>query len=150
MSEQQPQSLDRHKIVLLPLNETYHRNGMSKQALYEATRGVWKIDKRWLDQIEYAFGVFERKIVSVYKPYPDKWNPGGTASYRTRPSAHTNNPKRWEFTAPIDPPPEIERSCLHKSVDKCLPRQHRQPAYRIMKSLPPGRSAAFLITPEKW
>ena len=140
--------MSRHKVVLLPLSKTYKKDG-GKQALYEATRGVWRMAKWRLVSIEYAFGVYQRKIVSVYKPHPDKWNPGGTASYRTRPAAHTDNPKRWEFTAPIEPPEKM-KDCLHKSANECLPRQHRQPAYRIMKMQPSSKPTAVHITSEKW
>ena len=139
-----------HKVVLLPLFRSYKKDGGEK-ALYEATRGIWKIDdEERRSLIEYAFGVFNRKIVSVYKPDADGWQPGGTATYDTRPSKETNNPDKWEFTATVKPPQEIVDSCLHKFVGHCLPPRHERLECRILMPLPPGRSAAFILTKETW
>ena len=123
--------MSEHKVVLLPLFQTY-REGMSEDALYEAIRGNWVIAEQRLPQIEYAVGIFNQEVVGVYEPDPDKWQQVGNC---------------WKFTNKAALP---EISVQKKVGEQCLPVYHRRPAYRIMKSLPPGRSAAFLITPEKW
>ena len=139
-----------HKVVLLPLFRSYKKDGGEK-ALYEATRGIWKIDdEERRSLIEYAFGVFNRKIVSVYKPDADGWQPGGTATYDTRPSKETNNPDRWEFTATVKPPQEIVDSCLHKPVGHRLPPRHQEPEYRILMPSSSSKEVAFYIASGEW
>ena len=123
--------MSEHKVVLLPLFQTYHE-GMSEDALYEAIRGKWIIAKWRLPQIEYAIGIVKQEVVGVYEPDPNKWRQVSNC---------------WEFTGKTAPP---EISVQKKVSQECFPLRRRQPAYRIMKPLPPGRPAAFLITTKEW
>lgn len=77
--------------ILFRINEMY-REGMSAQALYEATRGEWKVGPRRA-QASYAFAVYEGIVREAYRI--ERWFPAGTTQYRT----HTFNgdPDQWEF-----------------------------------------------------
>ena len=120
-----------HKVVLLPLPQTYHE-GMNDDAFYKAIRGNWIIAEWRLPQIEYAVGVVKQEIVGVYEPDPNGWRQIG---------------KCWKFTGKVAPP---EISIQKKVSKQCFSPYRQRPAYRIMKPLPPGRPAAFLITTEEW
>lgn len=41
---------------------------MSKDELYDAMRGVWRVSRKKLQEIEYVFGVYNSLIVAVYNP----------------------------------------------------------------------------------
>ena len=68
------------KAILIRISKSYH-DQMSPIALYEATRGVWKLGDR-RDEAEYAFSIADGKILEVYKI--QSWHPAGSTSYYTR------------------------------------------------------------------
>lgn len=82
-----------HRVLLIRINQLY-RYGMSECALYEATRGIWKIGTR-RNGVEYVFAVFRGIVREVYKV--DKWVPAGTTKYATRPQEDLQDKERWEF-----------------------------------------------------
>ncbi len=91
-------------VLLIRINQL-HRYGMSPHALYEATRGVWKLGER-REKAEYAMAVFEGVVREVYTI--DTWHPAGTIPYTTRPSDELKIAGRWEFIG--KPAPEPVRS----------------------------------------
>lgn len=66
---------------------------MDALALYEATRGVWRLGDR-RKGAKLGFTVYGREIIEVYTI--DEWLPAGTLPYRTRPSKDFDK-SRWEF-----------------------------------------------------
>lgn len=80
------------RVVLLQIPRLY-REGMSDVALYEATRGFWRMQPGDRD-IDYAFAVSDGIIREVYAI--DRWQPAGTDTYRTR-SLGAVDRGRWEF-----------------------------------------------------
>lgn len=41
---------------------------MDEKTLYDTVRGVWRVSKEKVKEIEYVFGVYNSLIVAVYKP----------------------------------------------------------------------------------
>jgi hypothetical protein len=81
-------------VLLIRINQLY-RPEMSVQALYEATRGVWKLGDR-RESVRYALAVFEGVVREVYEI--EHWHRAGTTPYETRDHADVDIPGRWEFT----------------------------------------------------
>ena len=57
----------KHHIMVIKVNQRYEEN-MDPDALYSVVRGIWKASKKRAQKVEYAFGVYQSRIVSVYKP----------------------------------------------------------------------------------
>ena len=60
----------KHHIMVIKVNQRYEEN-MDPDALYSVVRGIWKASKKRAQKVEYAFGVYQSKVVAVYKP--TKW-----------------------------------------------------------------------------
>lgn len=71
---------------------------MSQQALFEVTRGVWKIGSR-RENAQLAFAVYRGIVKEVYTI--TSWHPAGTLQYQTRGDIH--HPGRWEFNGELAP-----------------------------------------------
>lgn len=57
----------KHHIMVIKVNQRYEEN-MDPDALYSVVRGIWKASKKRAQKVEYAFGVYQPRIVAVYKP----------------------------------------------------------------------------------
>ena len=57
----------KHHIMVIKVNQRYEEN-MDPDALYSVVRGIWKASKKRAQKVEYAFGVYQSRIVAVYKP----------------------------------------------------------------------------------
>ena len=112
-----------HPSLLIRINRLY-RHSMSREELYEATRGVWKIGRR-REVAEYAMAVFEGVVKEVYSI--EAWHPGGTTEYRTR---DINSSKRWEFTGTVAED-NIREKYRDKSVSKYFPRSQQSPVVYV-------------------
>jgi len=84
-----------HPVLLIRINRLY-RYGMSEQALYEATRGSWKLGRK-RERARFAFSVFHRVVRAVYEI--QSWHPGRTTPYEVRvfDNPGPSPPGRWEF-----------------------------------------------------
>ena len=67
-------------VILIRINHLY-RYGMSADELYDATRGIWRVNPE-LHQPKYAFSVYRGIVREVYEI--KKWYKAGTTSYHTR------------------------------------------------------------------
>ena len=67
---------------------------MTPDALFEATRGNWKVGPR-REAARYALAVYAGMVVETY--LIEGWQPAGTAAYKTRPVKDVQVPDRWEF-----------------------------------------------------
>jgi hypothetical protein len=107
------QSID-EPVLVVKINRTY-REGMSSDDLYEIVRGIWKVDKRNLDKIQYVFGVYHGVVKEVYEVA--QWNNAGTTPYRFR----THQPEkligRSEFVGQVAPD-HIRDKYLGKNLDR--------------------------------
>ena len=101
-------------IVVIKINRLY-REGMSEEALYEATRGIWKRRIESVEGTDYCLSVYKGEVVEVYKI--DEWLPAGTIPMKTRTILPERTVGRVEFIGKIAPD-EIRNKYIGKSVAK--------------------------------
>lgn len=53
-------------VIAIKINRSYKEN-ITKDGLYEITRGYWKIDFKKAQHVDYAFSVFNGIIIEVYR-----------------------------------------------------------------------------------
>jgi hypothetical protein len=87
-----------HKAILLTINSLY-RSDMSKEELYETTRGIWKVGETNRNKVEFAMALYQGIVLEVYRI--NQWHPAGTLKYNTRDSSDFKNSGRWEFSGSI-------------------------------------------------
>jgi hypothetical protein len=87
-----------HKTILLTINKLY-RSDMSKEELYETTRGIWVVGEPRRNKVEYAMALYQGIVLEVYRI--KQWHPAGTLKYNTRDTSHFKNSGRWEFSGSI-------------------------------------------------
>jgi len=71
---------------------------MSDLALYEATKGVWRIGPR-RDRARYALAVVQGTVVEVYRIH--HWQPALATPYSTRLLDPQLASGRWEFVGAV-------------------------------------------------
>lgn len=109
-------------LILVRINRLYEPS-MSAEALFEATRGVWKIGPR-RHGARHTLAVFQGNVVETY--VIEGWQPAGTARYATRPAKDVQVPGRWEFRGrPADE--STRRRFNGRSVKSYLPKGSRSP-----------------------
>lgn len=57
----------KHRIMVIKINKLYREN-MALEDLYNVVRGIWKASLKRARTMEYVFGVYQSRIVGVYKP----------------------------------------------------------------------------------
>jgi hypothetical protein len=97
--------------ILVRIAQLYN-DRMSAQALYEATRGVWRIGER-RSRAHFALSVAGGIVHEVYAIH--QWHPAGTTQYKTRPAKDVQRSGRWEFTGRVAPEP-VRAKYVDKSV----------------------------------
>lgn len=85
--------------LLIRISQMYSP-GMSRQALYEATRGVWVIGPR-REKAQYALSVSGGIVREVYEIH--SWHPAASTPYKTRPLHDVSYKGRWEFVGEVAP-----------------------------------------------
>jgi hypothetical protein len=100
-----------HPVLLIRVPQAF-RPGMSDIALYEATRGVWRIGPR-RDQVRYALAVYQGIVKEVYEIAG--WPPALTTPYNTRTLQPAGAKGRWEFVGKRAPD-SVRQLYLGKSV----------------------------------
>jgi hypothetical protein len=101
---------------------------MPKRALYEATRGVWKLNAQRVVRAKYALAVFEGIVCEVYEI--KKWNPAGSSKYRTRSRQEVKRAGRLEFDGRIAQE-SVRRRYMDHSVRAYLPRGLQAPVVYV-------------------
>jgi hypothetical protein len=99
------------------------RPGMSDLALYEATRGVWRIGPR-REKALYALAVYQGVVEEVYEI--GHWQPALTARYTTRTLDPAIAKGRWEFVGAVAPD-AIRQRYRGKSVSSYFTRGAQNP-----------------------
>jgi hypothetical protein len=84
-------------VLLIRIPRAY-QSGMSDLALYEATRGVWRIGLR-REGVRYALAVVQGTVVEVYRI--EHWQPALTTPYTTRRLDPQLAAGRWEFVGVV-------------------------------------------------
>jgi uncharacterized protein len=74
-------ALFKHKVVLIRINKLFRPN-MNAEELYEATRGVWKLDTYRAEKADYAMAIYKGIIREVYKA--KEWHKAKKNGYTTR------------------------------------------------------------------
>ncbi|MBF8274892.1 MAG: hypothetical protein HW380_3997 [Magnetococcales bacterium] len=110
-------------VLLIRINKLY-RHGMSARELYEATRGVWKLNKKRVESVKFAFSVFEGVVREVFEV--DSWYPAGSLPYETRSTSDVTLEGRWEFEGHIAMD-DIRNKYIDRSVKKYLPQKAQNP-----------------------
>jgi hypothetical protein len=106
--------------MLIRFNKLY-RPGMTGEALYEATRGIWKCGIR-RELARYGFAVFKGVVREVYEIHA--WHPAGTLPYRTRSSLEEKS-HRWEFSGEVSA--ELSAKYIGGSVEGHFSKGARNP-----------------------
>lgn len=89
------------KAILIRINKTFQKS-MDRQALYDYTRGRWKINTEKAKNATYAISVFKGIIQEVYEI--EDWHKAGTTKSSRKPDdkPELNSTKsligRFEFT----------------------------------------------------
>jgi hypothetical protein len=68
---------------------------MPAHALYEATRGVWRLSERRM-RARIAMPVYQGIVKEVFTI--DQWHEAGSTAYETRRREDVSVSGRWEFT----------------------------------------------------
>lgn len=110
--------------VLIRINQLY-RSGMSREALYEATRGVWKAAPPRRDRAKLALAVAPGGVVcGVYEI--TEWHPAGTTPYKTRDASVFPKEGRSEFTG-TDASKSIYEKYVGRSVAHYFAKGNQNP-----------------------
>lgn len=109
--------------ILIRINKLYS-HGMSEAALYDATRGVWKVSRERAEKAKYALAVFEGVVREIYQI--SAWHRAGSTKYRTRSLTDVRVPGRSEFVGRLAPA-GVRRRYLDHSVARYLPRGLQSP-----------------------
>ncbi len=121
---QEPESIDvTEPAVLIRISQLFDPR-MSAEALYEATRGVWKMGPR-REAARYAMAVAEGIVREVYEI--GRWHPAGSTPYATRGAAQVEIEDRWEFTGGVAPATS-ETSTLIGQSRTTFPKARRIPS----------------------
>jgi uncharacterized protein len=107
--------------MLIRINKLY-RPGMTAEALYEATRGIWTCGVR-REGARYGFAVFQSVVREVYEIR--SWHPAGTLEYQTRTPEEVQSPDRWEFSGEVSP--DLSAKYKGGSVEKYFPKGAQLP-----------------------
>ncbi len=87
-------------VFLIRINRQF-KYGMSAEALYECTRGIWVVGERRY-KAKYAMAVYAGIVREVYEI--ESWHRAGTTAYATRDQKKLSESKnRWEFVGNIAP-----------------------------------------------
>ena len=70
-----------HDLVVIKINRTYY-DGISAEALYDYTRGIWKRKIESVSVADYALSVVYGIVVEVYKI--DHWMPASDTKFTAR------------------------------------------------------------------
>jgi len=119
---QQPPVNIIHPVILIRINKLFVY-GMTDEAIYDATRGVWKMGERRLNA-QYAFAVYDGLVREVF--HIESWHTGGTTPYTTRKAEDVDRPERWEFVGKVAEK-AIRNRYRHKSVREYLPANTQNP-----------------------
>jgi len=111
----------RDKALLIRVNQLF-RHGMSDDELYEATRGVWRVNPQRGGRARFAMAVFEGVVREVYEI--ERWLRAGTTRYVSRSDVRARG--RWEFTG-RRAPQRIRNRYVDRSVRRYLPHGLQSP-----------------------
>lgn len=104
-------------VIAIKINRSYKEN-MSEIALYEATRGYWKLNLEKAKQADYAFCIYKGIIKEVYKI--EGWLPAGSIPRQTLPDAEIPS-DRYEFVGKV-----ADKTIRNKYIEKSIANLYRR------------------------
>jgi hypothetical protein len=112
----------KESAVLIRINKLY-RPLMSQAELYDATRGIWRVDRKRASRAKLAFAVFEGVVREVYV-VKDWFDAGST--FLTRHPQGDPNPDRKEFIGRVAPD-KIRQRYINRDVSHYFQRGSQNP-----------------------
>lgn len=112
--------------ILIRINRLY-RPAMDGHALYEATRGIWKLGPR-RDRAKLAMAIFNGVVRAVY--VIDSWHPAGSTGYTTRDGVELLRDGRWEFVGHAAGA-EVQQRYVGGSVTAYFPQGLQSPVVYV-------------------
>lgn len=103
-----------HNVVFVSINETYEKYGNTPGALYDSTRGIWKLDLDEAKKYDYIAGVVGQTVVTMYEVAA--WLPAGTTRYEYRVDDDFENSGRIECVG-REAPTAILDDYVGRSID---------------------------------
>ena len=101
-------------VILIRIPKLF-KEDMMKEALYEATRGVWKVNRDRAKHAQYALCLAKNCVQEVYAI--ERWNPADPANFITRTDLTKNNyDGKSEFIGKVAPV-EIRSKYRGKSTE---------------------------------
>jgi uncharacterized protein len=116
-----------HPVIIVRINRLYDPD-MRENALYEATRGVWRVNVARATRAQYALATFQGIVLEVYKV--KSWHLAGSTAYKTRSLRDLRQPGRWEFRGRLASS-VVRRQYIDHSVRHCLPRGLQSPVVYV-------------------
>ena len=99
-------------LVVIKINKSYYE-GISVEALYDYTRGIWKRSIKSVSVADYALSVVYGIVVEVYKI--DHWMPASEAKFTTRKVDPMKAAERIAFVGNVAPD-SVRNRYVGKSV----------------------------------
>lgn len=112
--------------LLIRISRLY-REGMVPEAIYETTRGVWRVGKQ-RDSVELVLAVAKGVVRGVFIVNP--WHPAATTPYKARPLKDIQVEGRWEFTGSVAPD-SVQSKYLGRSVAHYFKRGASNPVLYV-------------------
>ena len=103
-----------HDLVVIKINRTYY-DGMSAEALYDYTRGIWKRKIESVQVADYALSVVFGIVVEVYKI--DHWMPALETKFTARKVDPKKASERIAFVGSVAED-SVRKRYIGKSVAK--------------------------------
>ena len=116
-------------LIIIKINESYYE-GISAEALYEYTRGIWYRNLKSVRNDDYALSVVNGIVIEVYKI--DRWMPATEAIFRLRTINPQKAAKRIAFEGRIADD-LVRNRYLGKSVKLLYERSATNPAVSFSK-----------------
>jgi hypothetical protein len=112
--------------ILIRINRLY-RPAMDAEALYDATRGIWKLGPR-RDRAKLAMAIFNGVVRAVY--VIDSWHRAGSTAYTTRDARELVREGRWEFVGHAAGA-EVQQRYVGGSVTAYFPQGLQSPVVYV-------------------
>ena len=116
-------------IVVIKINQSYYE-GISAEALYDYTRGIWKRSLKTVRDADYALSVVYGIVVEVYKI--DRWIPATATIFNTRKIDPKRAADRVAFEGRVADD-SIRNHYVGKSVDKLFKNGAANPVISFSK-----------------
>lgn len=117
------------KAILIRINKTY-QSSMNKEALYDYTRGRWKLNPERAKNARYAIAIYKGIVLEVFEI--NDWHKAGTTDSTRKPNdkPELNSTKsligRFEFKGKVESK-KIRNKFVNKSVKHYFVRGNSNP-----------------------